>query len=296
MRSYLFSKFRKSIPLYFRYTKPKVWSLLVFVGAVGAMLAIDQYSLSDWLLVLLTVISLSAGAAGSESVTNFIDRDIDAKMARTRNRPLVTGSISPMNGLIFGLFLITLSVILLIFYGKFLAASFISFGIADNVVVYSLLLKRRTPWSVILGGFSGGIPVLVGWYTVTSSFSILPWFLFALVVVWIPVHIWSLAYRYRDDYENAGVPMLPVVYSERISSACISFSAVLLAVFSIIPYFLGENSTIYIFIVAVLSAPLLILAALFAKKHSMGSSFNLFKYSSPYLTIVFVLFMILKFV
>lgn len=287
---------RKLIPLYFNYTKPKVWSLLVFVGAVGAVLAIHQHSLLDWFPVILTVISLSAGAAGSEAVTNFIDRDIDAKMTRTRNRPLVTGNISPESGLIFGLFLIVLSVLLLMVYGKFLAASFISLGITDNVVVYSLLLKRRTPWSVILGGFSGGFPVLVGWYTVTSSFSILPWFLFALVVVWIPVHIWSLAYRYRDDYEKAGIPMLPVIYSEKISSACISFSAILLVVFSIIPYFLGENSTVYIFVVAVLSAPLLIFAALFVKEHNLKSSFNLFKYSSPYLAIVFTLFLILKFV
>lgn len=287
---------RKLIPLYFNYTKPKVWSLLVFVGAVGAVLAIHQHSLLDWFPVILTVISLSAGAAGSEAVTNFIDRDIDAKMTRTRNRPLVTGNISPESGLIFGLFLIVLCVLLLMVYGKFLAASFISLGITDNVVVYSLLLKRRTPWSVILGGFSGGFPVLVGWYTVTSSFSILPWFLFALVVVWIPVHIWSLAYRYRDDYEKAGIPMLPVIYSEKISSACISFSAILLVVFSIIPYFLGENSTVYIFVVAVLSAPLLIFAALFMKEHNLKSSFNLFKYSSPYLAIVFALFLILKFV
>ena len=287
---------RKLIPLYFNYTKPKVWSLLVFVGAVGAVLAIHQHSLLDWFPVILTVISLSAGAAGSEAVTNFIDRDIDAKMTRTRNRPLVTGNISPESGLIFGLFLIVLSVLLLMVYGKFLAASFISLGITDNVVVYSLLLKRRTPWSVILGGFSGGFPVLVGWYTVTSSFSILPWFLFALVVVWIPVHIWSLAYRYRNDYEKAGIPMLPVIYSEKISSACISFSAILLVVFSIIPYFLGENSTVYIFVVAVLSAPLLIFAALFMKEHNLKSSFNLFKYSSLYLAIVFALFLILKFV
>ena len=287
---------RKLIPLYFNYTKPKVWSLLVFVGAVGAILAIDQHSLLDWFLVILTVISLSAGAAGSEAVTNFIDRDIDAKMTRTRNRPLVTGNIPPKSGLIFGLFLIVLSVLLLIVYGKFLAASFISLGITDNVVVYSLLLKRRTPWSVILGGFSGGFPVLVGWYTVTSSFSILPWFLFALVVVWIPVHIWSLAYRYRGDYEKAGIPMLPVIYSEKITSSCISFSAILLVVFSIIPYFLGENSPVYIFVVAVLSTPLLIFAALFVKEHNQKSSFNLFKYSSPYLAIVFTLFMIMKFV
>jgi protoheme IX farnesyltransferase len=140
------------------------------------------------------------------------------------------------------------------------------------------------------------LPVLVGWYTITLSFSFLPWFLFALVVVWIPVHIWSLAYRYRDDYERAGVPMLPVVYSEKISAVCISFSAVLLVIFSIIPYFLGENSAIYLIVVAFISVPLLLLAALFVKERNLKNSFNLFKYSSPFLTIIFLLFTILKFV
>ncbi len=287
---------RRSVSLYFTYTKPKVWSLLVFVGTVGAIIAIDNRSSADWFLVLLAVFSLSAGSAGSESVTNFIDRDIDSKMSRTRDRPLVTGSISPQSGLILGFFLISLSILVLLAFGKYMAALFISIGIADNVLVYSYLLKRRTPWSVILGGFSGGFPVLVGWYTITLSFSFLPWFLFALVVVWIPVHIWSLAYRYRDDYERAGVPMLPVVYSEKISAVCISFSAVLLVIFSIIPYFLGENSAIYIIVVAFISVPLLLLAALFVKERDLKNSFNLFKYSSPFLTIIFLLFTILKFV
>ncbi|MFG1519228.1 MAG: heme o synthase [Thermoplasmataceae archaeon] len=290
------SDVRRSVSLYFTYTKPKVWSLLVFVGTVGAIIAIDNRSSADWFLVLLAVFSLSAGSAGSESVTNFIDRDIDSKMSRTRDRPLVTGSISPQSGLILGFFLISLSILVLLAFGKYMAALFISIGIADNVLVYSYLLKRRTPWSVILGGFSGGFPVLVGWYTITLSFSFLPWFLFALVVVWIPVHIWSLAYRYRDDYERAGVPMLPVVYSEKISAVCISFSAVLLVIFSIIPYFLGENSAIYIIVVAFISVPLLLLAALFVKERDLKNSFNLFKYSSPFLTIIFLLFTILKFV
>ena len=249
---------------------------------MGAILAIHRHSLLVWFPVILIVFSLSEGAAGSEAVTNFIDCDIDAKMTRTRNRPLVTGNISSENVLIFGLSLNVLSVLLLMVYGKFLAATFISLGTIDNVVVYSLLLKRRTPWSVIVGGFSDGFPVFVGWYTITSSFSILHWLLFALVVVWIPVHIWSIAYRIGMITRKQVLPMLPVIYSKKISSVCISFSAILLVVFSIIPYFLGENSTVYIFVVAVLSALLLIFAALFLKEHNLRSSFNHFKYSSPF--------------
>lgn len=292
----MLSKTQSSLALYFRYTKPRVWVLLVFMGAVGAIIAISGYSFHNLFLVLLVIASLSLGSAGSEAVTNFIDRDIDSKMIRTRNRPLVTGSISPRNGLLLGLALVSFSVMLLIVFGKFISAALITLGIADNVIVYSYLLKRRTPWSVILGGFSGGFPVLVGWYTVTASFSILPWFLFALVVVWIPVHIWSLAYHYKEDYENAGIPMLPVVYSEKTSAVCISSSAVLLILLSVMPYFFGESSAVYLLVVAILSAPLLILAALFMKKRNLRNSFNLFKYSSPYIAVVFTLFMILKLV
>ncbi len=292
----MLSKTQSSLALYFRYTKPRVWVLLVFMGAVGAIIAISGYSFHNLFLVLLVIASLSLGSAGSEAVTNFIDRDIDSKMIRTRNRPLVTGSISPRNGLLLGLALVSFSVMLLIVFGKFISAALITLGIADNVIVYSYLLKRRTPWSVILGGFSGGFPVLVGWYTVTASFSILPWFLFALVVVWIPVHIWNLAYHYKEDYENAGIPMLPVVYSEKTSAVCISSSAVLLILLSVMPYFFGESSAVYLLVVAILSAPLLILAALFMKKRNLRNSFNLFKYSSPYIAVVFTLFMILKLV
>ncbi len=281
--------------VYFKYTKPRVWLLLVFVGGVGATLAAKTFGEYNLMMIFVAVVSLIAGSAGSEAITNYVDRDIDSIMNRTKNRPLVTGKIEPKKGLELGIILVISSVLILLVFKRFLALCFITAGIVDNVIVYSYLLKRKTPWSIILGGFSGGLPVIVGWYTLTSVFSILPWFLFALIVVWIPIHIWSLAFRYKDDYRRAKVPMLPAVYSDGISAKCISFSAILLVVFSVIPYYFGENSFIYIFIVAIASIPMVLLAAMFVRMKDKKSSFRLFKYSSPYLTVIFLLFLTLKF-
>lgn len=280
--------------LYLRYTKPKVWLLLVFVGAVGAVLASRNFGVNYFDLIIIAIVSLIAGSAGSEALTNYIDRDIDSIMLRTRRRPLVTGEIAPLKGLGLGLILVISSILILVAFGRFIAAGFMSVGIIDNVIIYSYLLKRRTPWSIVLGGFSGGFPVIVGWYTVTSAFSIIPWLLFTLVVVWIPVHIWSLAYRYKDDYKRARIPMLPVVFSNRTSAVCISFSALLLVAFSILPYYFGEDSITYILVVALISVPLIFFAISFARKKDQKSSFTLFKYSSPYLTLIFILFLVLK--
>ncbi len=192
--------------------------------------------------------------------------------------------------------MIVLSIIILLAFGKLLASLFMALGIFDNVIIYSYLLKRRTPWSIVLGGFSGGFPVVIGWYTVTSAFSILPWFLFALVIVWIPIHVWSLAYRYRSDYETANVPMLPVVYKDRISAICISSAAIILFIFSVIPVFFKFMPDIYMIIATLLAIPMFIYSILFIRRPSRSSSFKLFVYSSPYLAIIFVLFLIFKFI
>lgn len=278
--------------LYFRYTKPRVWILLVFTASIGAIIAFSASGSATSLLVLLAIAATILGSAGAEAITNYIDRSMDNIMLRTKNRPLPTGELDPARAVVFGSVLIAASVLLLAFFGKLYAAGFMALGVFDNVFVYSYLLKKRTPWSIVLGGFSGGFPVVIGWYTVTSQFSLVPWFLFALVTVWIPIHVWSLAYRYRDDYANARVPMLPVLYSDRISAWCISGSAMVLVIFSIIPYVFGFETLYYALIVFILAVPMIILSVRFIKHPNKQSSFRLFKYSSPYLAIVFTLFMV----
>jgi len=279
---------------YFIYTKPKVWGLLVFVAAISAFLALNETRSGSISLLILSIGAVALGSAGAEGITNYIDYDIDSIMRRTNQRPLVTGAIPRLRGLSFGLILASLSIILLIVFGRFYASLFMITGILDNVLVYSYFLKRRTPWSVILGGFSGGFPVLVGWFTISDLFSPIPWFLFTLVVVWIPIHIWSLAYRYKEDYARANIPMLPVVFSDSTTATCISFSAVLLVLFAVLPYFFGVESIYYLISVLSFSVPLIYYSLDFIGNPSKKSSFALFKYSSPYLAVVFILFLLFK--
>ena len=285
---------RKAV-VYVGFTKPKVWGLLVFVGVVSALIAIPAFNLRYLLLLTAVILALAAGSAGAESMTNYLDRDIDSRMLRTNHRPMVTGAVTPASAIVNGVVLIAISIAIPLVLGRFIAAGFMAAGVADNVLIYSYLLKRKTPWSVILGGFSGGIPVLVGWYMISNVASFIPWFLFSLVIVWIPIHIWSLAYMYRDDYIRAGVPMLPVVYSDRVSAECISFSAFLLVLFSFIPVLFGGAKLLYIILIGIAAVPVLIYTVRFSRKPDRKSSFSLFKYSSPYLTVVFIIFALLRF-
>lgn len=284
----------KRVGVYLKYTKPQVWSLLVFVAGIGGIVAAERFTSTIIGLILLAVVATIFGSAGAEAVTNYIDRDMDSVMSRTRKRPLVTGQIAPRKGLYLGLILISLSIVVLLAFSKFIAASFMALGIFDNVIIYSYLLKKKSPWSIVLGGFSGGFPVVIGWYTVTTRFSILPWFLFALVIVWIPIHVWSLAYRYKDDYAKAKVPMLPVVYSDRISAICISGSAVLLIIFSLLPFIFRDQTVYYLIVALFLAVPMIFYSVVFVRKPNRESSFKLFKYSSPYLAIIFIVFMMFR--
>lgn len=279
---------------YFRYTKPRVWILLVYTAAIGSIIAVSGFNLPSLMLVLLAIGATAMGSAGSEALTNYIDREMDLVMARTRNRPLPQGKIGLRGALLFGFILVSGSILILIVFQKLFAAAFMALGIFDNVIIYSYLLKRRTPWSIILGGFSGGFPVIIGWYTVTDQFSLVPWFLFALVVVWIPIHVWSLAFRYREDYEKARVPMLPVLYSNKISAWCISGSAIMLAIFSIVPFVFKMQSVYYALVVLVLAVPLCAFSISFILRPNLNRSFRLFRYSSPYLAIIFTVFLLFK--
>ncbi len=284
----------KSLKIYIDYSKPKVWWLLVFTGFAGAFIATTKFTEANIILIIIAIISVTSGSMGAEGLTNYIDLNMDSIMKRTKNRPLPMGLISKKNALIFGYSLSIFSVIILLVFGKYIASFFMAIGIFDNVFIYSYLLKKRSPYSIIYGGFSGAFPVLIGWYTLTTEFSWLPWILFLLVMFWIPVHVWSLAYRYKDDYKNAGVPMLPVVYSDKETAIAISIASLFLIIFSVIPYILGIFNIIYLIIVIILSIPIIIFSIKFINKPDKNSSLRLFVYTAPYLTFIFLIAIIIN--
>jgi len=196
----------RTIKAYVALTKPRVLELLL-VTTVPVMILAEN-GMPSPLLVLATVIggSLSAGSAASFNM--YLDRDIDAHMHRTENRPIVTGEISPRNALIFSWVLAVASTVWLLLTTNWLAATLSVVAIFFYVVIYTMILKRRTEQNIVWGGIAGCFPVLIGWSAVTGSLSWTPFILFLLVFLWTPPHYWPLSMKYKGDYQEADVPML----------------------------------------------------------------------------------------
>ena len=197
---------RRTIAAYIALTKPRVLELLL-VTTVPVMILAEGGMPHLW-LVLATVIggALSAGSAAAFNM--YLDRDIDAHMHRTENRPLVTGEISPRNGLIFAWTLAVASTVWLLLTTNWLAATLSVVAIFFYVVIYTMILKRRTEQNIVWGGIAGCFPVLIGWSAVTGSLDWPPLVLFVLVFLWTPPHYWPLSMKYKGDYQEADVPML----------------------------------------------------------------------------------------
>ncbi|WP_289008556.1 heme o synthase [uncultured Thermomonospora sp.] len=198
---------------YVALTKPRVIELLLITTLPAMFLAAGGLPPVGTALATLAFGTMSAGAANA--INCFIDRDIDAKMRRTRRRPLARAQVSPAGALTFGIVLAIASTAGFVLAVNALAAALAAGAIVYYVFVYSLLLKRRTAQNVVWGGIAGCMPVLIGWAAVTESLAAAPFVLFMVVFWWTPPHTWTLAMRYREDYAVAGVPMLPVVAGER---------------------------------------------------------------------------------
>ena len=186
---------------YYELTKPKIWYLLVFTAFGSALTASFLFdipiSVVTWILLLGGV---AAGSAAADTLTGYNDRDIDAIMERTKDRPIPSGRISPKNALIFGLILMAISLVFSWFINIW-AFILMIFGLFDNIIIYSKWLKRRSQSNIILGGFSGAAPALIGYLAVTTQSIEIGLVMAALVFLWIPTHIWSLALHVKKDYQ-----------------------------------------------------------------------------------------------
>ncbi len=279
-----------SMGSYWRLTKPRIWGLLVFTGLVAMLVAYRETpgSVLSYPLMLTVCISLVFGSASADVLTNYHDRDIDGIMKRTMRRPIPSGAIAPRAALSFGLSLAALSIIIPYFFVNAESAGFMVVGLLDNVIVYSLLLKRRSWLNIILGGFSGGMPVLVGYSAVGNAFSPIALYMSALVMVWIPTHIWSLAIFSREDYEAAKVPMLPVVFGDRVAAVCVAAASAMLTVFSALIFLFTPVSIFYTLTALALGALVLAYSAKLAVDRTRTTAYTLFKITSPYLMMLFL--------
>jgi protoheme IX farnesyltransferase len=233
---------RQRVADYLELTKPKVQSLLL-LSTVTTMEVAGSPSLSR---VALTCVGgyLSAGGAGA--VNHYWDRDIDAQMTRTATRPIPAGRVAPRAALIYGIALAAASFALLSLTVNVLAASLALGGFVGYVGVYTMLLKRRTPQNIVIGGAAGAMPPLVGWAATRGSLSWTAIYLFAIVFYWTPPHFWALSLLMKEEYEKVGVPMMPVVRGEHETRRQILLYTLLLYAVSQLPFCAGAFGGIYL--------------------------------------------------
>ena len=264
-------------------------SLLVFTGA-ASYIASAGWHTNVFTLILVSG-SIWLGSAAANTIGSYFDRDIDVIMDRTRGRPIPTGRISPANARAYGLVLLALS-LAISYYLSPLSSLAMLVGFLDYTVVYSYLLKRKSWSNIILGGFSGVMPVLVGYFATTDP--VLPLatalFLGFLVFFWIPEHIWSLAIRFRQQYEDAKIPMLPVIMSESRSVQVIAVTTIIMVAYSFIPLFDSGFNLHFVYdgTVVVLGGIMLAINAWLLHQPSAERAWTVFKISSPYLFFVFI--------
>ena len=297
------------IKTYYELTKPKIWYLLVFTAFGAAITASNVYnieiSIGTWILMIAGV---AAGSAAANTLTNYHDRDIDAIMDRTKERPIPSQRIFPAEkARDFGLVLAGISIACSFgimyttgFWNGIWCGIFMVFGLADNILIYSHMLKRKSQLNIILGGFSGGAPAMIGFAAVTLTglwdFGLI---IGGLVFIWIPMHIWALTLHFRDDYRKVDVPMLTAVLSEKTSARVIAGTTLMMVLFSVVPFFLVIPETgepvmgeVYLYTAIASGALMVILSAWVVSKPTEKSSWVLFKFSSPYLAVVFIALMV----
>jgi heme o synthase len=222
--------------------KPRVMTLVVFTGLIGLLIAPGHlHPVLGFTAVLC--IAVAAGACGA--INMWYDRDIDAVMRRTRNRPIPAGRIEPGAALGYGVTLAIGSVIVMGLAVNLMTASVLALSIAFYVFVYTMWLKRRTPQNIVIGGAAGAFPPVIGWAAVTGSVDLVPLILFAIVFVWTPPHFWSLALFANADYRRAGVPMLPVVAGARATRRQIVLYTLVLVPLSLAPWLIGFSGLVY---------------------------------------------------
>ncbi len=282
-----------SLSDYMALTKPKIIPLLLMVALGSAVVAARGLPSS---LVLVGILSAgTVASAGALALNSYLEMDIDSKMRRTRNRPLPSQRIVPAShALLFGLCLLTGGVAIAAVTLAPLAAFFVALGAFVYVPVYTLLLKPRTSWNIVLGGFAGSCAALAGWYAVSGEGLAAAWTLAALVFVWTPSHFWSLAVITDQDYSEVGIPMLPSVVGPAAASRYIVANTLLLIPVSLLFsfYLHGLGFLVYVAVVAVFDAMLFWTNLKLLRSPTKDNAWLAFKFTSPYLAVVFLVAMI----
>ena len=280
-----------TVGAYVALTKPRIIELLL-VTTLPTMVVAQRGLPPVWLMAA-TLVGGALAAGGANAINMVVDVDIDRVMKRTKNRPLVTGAMTPRAALVFALALEAAAFVELTLVVNLLSAVLALSATLFYVFVYTLWLKRRSTQNIVIGGAAGAVPVLVGWAAVTNSLAWAPVVMFAVIFIWTPPHFWSLAVKYRDDYAAAHVPMLPVVASMKRTTTEIVYYTVALVAVSFLFGPVAHLGWIYMITAAVLGGGFLYLVTRLWGLAQTGAAtgreaMRVFGYSITYLTVLFV--------
>jgi protoheme IX farnesyltransferase len=265
--------------------KPRIMALLLVTTLAAMVWAAG--GLPPWGVTLAGLLGMALTSGGASALNHVLDRDIDALMQRTRRRPVAAGRVRPAAATAFALALVAAGTAVLAAGATPLAALLGLSGAVLYVGLYTMLLKRRTPQNIVIGGAAGAIPPLVGWAAVTGGVGAEAVLLFAVVFLWTPPHFWALAMLTREDYERAGVPMLPVVASPRTTTRQIlAYTAALVAA-TLVPVALGMLGPVFLAAALLLGARFVQLALRLHRDPTPAAARATFLFSLAYLALVF---------
>lgn len=270
---------------YIALMKPRVMSLVVFTALVGMLMAPQPM---HPVLMVVALILIAAGAGSSAMLNMWYEADIDAQMSRTAARPIPTGRIDRGEALTLGVWMAAVSSISLGVLINYLSGALLLFTIIFYAWFYTMILKRRTPQNIVIGGAAGALPPVIGWAAATNGLALEPFIFFAIIFLWTPPHFWALALIRGDDYKRVNIPMLPVIAGEKTTLWNIFAYSLLLVGASALPYVLGFSGTLYMQIAMAMGAGFIGLALALltsSQKHKWAGA--LFAYSIFYLFIIF---------
>ena len=271
---------------YLKLTKPSIIYLLVLTSATAMFLA-DGFS-GNLMKVLFGLLGIGLIASSSAVINQILDVEVDSKMARTKNRPIVIGEISVTNAKIFATALLIVGAIMLLFFINVLTLLLTLFTWAFYSFLYTKILKFAGTQNIVIGGIAGAMPPLLGWTAITNSIDALPLLMVLIIFIWTPPHFWALSINRKEDYVAAKIPMMPVVKGTEYTKIQITLYSVLLAVSSLFPFATGYLGGFYFFSAIILNVIFIgfSIALIFDKENKLA--LPLFLYSIVFLTILFI--------
>lgn len=270
---------------YISLLKPRVMSLVVFTGFCGLVVAPGEI---HPLIAIISILCIAVGSGASGAINMWYERDIDAKMERTKNRALPLGKISPENALDFAGILAFFSVFMMAFAVNIMAAFLLLCAILFYVFIYTMWLKPSTPQNIVIGGAAGAFPPMIGWVSVTGNITIEPIVLFLIIFLWTPPHFWALSLYRNEDYKRAGIPMMPVIHGVGETKKQMLLYTLVLFPITIAPFFLGFASYIYLAFAIALGLKFIKHAITVFKNPEEKNCKKMFGFSIVYLFVLFL--------